>query len=373
MTAEDQPQPIRLGRDVLAALLFDGTTVYPGSPFAFLEAVEPAGPSTVDEALRGLDRADLDRSLGVLRRPDRAVITLTWGPPGPQRRTIFVGRADTFVLAFTAPSNECITSLPIARERLTDFLMRDVGWAEDPVVGEVAMDELHPERLDIFSVEVNDDTFPPDLRQMTRAAFAGEPGQRVMVLPGDQGPVVGFVALDERDLRTAISLLLGSPPPLPSPAPDLMIEATVQTPAAIDSHTIYAFDTRAVEHRVSAGEYSVDRYARHELRDRVLAITHLRSAGPPRLSRSFRISEDVLNDENPDGLPKALIEILRQRRASVIAVTTRQDADGISGEELAWVDAGSAGLWRVEPTDDRGEVSIEPATAASIADALLPS
>lgn len=371
MITAGEPHPLRLPREVLAALLFQGGRVYPSCPFAFLEAEARADQSEIAEATAEVDRARLEGALDILRRPDHALVALAWGN-GPQHRTPFVGRSGSFVLAFAAPTGECLISLPLEGDRMVDFLMRDVGWAENPTLGEVAIEELPPERFDVFSLEIVNDTPPQDARTMTRAAFAGPAGQRVMVVPLEEPGRVEIVALEERDLRAMASLLVGMPPPPPHPPPDVVVELTVHLAEDTEVHTIYGLETRVIAHRLSAAGYAVDHLERNELRDHVMKVARLSDApARPGGTRSFRATERSLTTW--DGLPEGMADLLRHRRVLVSAASNVRNGNEIVVTEVSWIDAAERGVWRIEQSESDEEITLEETSPSPLVGELLPS
>lgn len=373
MITPGEPEPLHLPREVLTALLFDGGRVYPSCPFAFLEGAARADGTLIVEATAGIDPSQLERALDILRRPDHALIVLTWGS-GPQQRTPFVGRAGWFVLAFAAPTGDCLISLPIEGDRMIDYLMREVGWAQNPTVGEIAIEELAPERFDIFSLEIVNDTPPEDVRTMTRAAFAGPAARRVMVVPLQEPGLVEVVALEEGDLRAIASLLLALPPPPPHPPPDVVIELTVHLPEETEVHTIYGLATRAIAHSITSTGYAVDHLEREGLRDHILKVSRLtgartRSDG----GQALHATDRSLETWDQDALPQGMADVLRHRRALLSGASTVRNGEEIVVTEVAWVEAGDGTLWRIERSDADGELTLEETSPSSLAAELLPS
>lgn len=365
------PEPLRLSREVLAALLFGGGRVYPSCPFAFLEQTPRADAPVVTRETGSVDGSELERALDVLRRPDRALIALTWGGDA-QRRTPFVGRNGSFVLAFAEPSGDCLISLPVAGERMIELLMVEVGWAQNPTLGQVRIEELPTERFDVFSLQILDDAPPTDVRTMTRAAFAGPAGRRVMVVPVQESDEVEVVALEQRDLRASASLLLGLPPPPPHPPPDLVVDLAVHLRECSEAHTIYAFEDRVVAHSLTAAGYTADHLERDGLRNHVMKIAHLSDA-PARPERAPTFSAKAASLENWDqaDLPEEMADLLRARHALFSATVTTREGEQIAMTEIVWIDTGQEGLWRVELSEDR--VTLEQTASASLTAELLPS
>lgn len=361
----------RFRRDVLATLLFDGSPVFPSSPFAFLEQEARANEEEVARAVEasGISSEDLTEALEIIRRPERILLLLEWGPNG-ERRSPFAGKGSSFVLAFLLPSDECLISPPITADRLAEMLMTNIGWAETPVVGELPVTELAPDRFDIFAVTIEHDEPPADASAMTRAAFAGPRGSRVMVLPRKDEETVGMAALAERDLRTLVAALLGLPRPAPEPPPEKVIDIAVHEEDSLTSSTLYVFETELIEHRGTSDGYVVERYPTGDLDERLMALTGLRPT-EARDAPPFRVSEGILGNARHDEVPSLLAHALGNRRRLVVASALYPSGEGVAGAEITWVDSGDLGIWRIEAAEQEGEVWIQSVSGDSIRTELL--
>lgn len=373
MSIEDSSIPtLRFRRDVFATMLFDGSAVYPSSPFAFLEPDPRASETEVAVALGAGDTSpeELADALRIIRRPDRVVLVFEQGPNG-NRRMPFVGRGPSFVLSFLGPTDECLISKPIASVDLAEMLLANIGWSPAPAVSELPPKELPPGRLDVFSMEIQDDTPPAGASAMSRAAFAGPRGSRVMVLPRRDEDVVGIAALEERDLRTLVCVLLGLPRPPAHPPPQKVIEFAVHEDEVVASWSLFVFEEQLIEHRVTRDAYVVERYPVEDLRARIAVITGLRPTAVVDPA-PVRVMEDDMRPEAPqDRIPPLLAAALRDRRRLVVASILRPGGDVIDGVEITWIDSGEGGIWRIEPAAQPGEVSVQNVTGESIEDELL--